>query len=1277
MAVWVALGPIVARGEAARTTDPPLPPLAKGGAEGGLVALENGRCRIEFDAKTGELLALKPGPGRAVGAGLVPALQGAWFEVVEEDRAGLAPWETWEHGQETIFRSGPATVTARTEEGAARAAMVWERPNGLRIEGEVELRPGDAGPRFRLTVSNQTGAALVDTLRLPVLRGVTLGDPQDDWFTWPHTLGARFRVQGFTPGQTLEEPYPGFLYMQWLDLYDATQGVYVGCLDDYGYSKRLFIGRDADGASLLGITFVGCWIAEAGDRWTTPWVQIAAHEGDWRAGADLYRPWAETTFGPLDPPERVREMPTAQCWLAHHAREADVGKLFEIQQQAPIHASYLMKSLNTSIPEGWDGFRGSGLDFQAAFDRIRELGGSPALFTFDRAPLMGRPNYADYVARWTFQQRDQSFLEGFRDLMPAPFDPDLVRARVGEAVRWVQNFGLDEIHFDTAVYRAADVSYHPRTPQRPNEVPHYFKALYRAIRDGGRKHNPEFLLRAEHCPDFFYPEFLTSTAHFFVTGNLVVEHNPPADAQLMPILFRYTLPRHAALQMPSMSANDFWTYGYGMGHGFHGGGPSWCFNPGVREAESPPGELLHRYRFYDEEWRRYYDFRVGFEEAIVDAERSDVIAEARIDGQWQRCAFPGPVIAVTHSGGGREVTLGQWFHLSHSQYFGQRFVGENRLEPRPIRLRVPTQLARPQVRLFDERGEVDAKPIVRRGRVEVDIPDPTCFALEVFTGPAVSLEVPELAHPGQTADLTLAVEQPQPQAGELALSLPAGWPEVPPVRVPARPKFTIRVPVQVPAGIFGRNYPIKAVLRIGHFQRTAATHLKVMEPLTVLYGFDVLGPDGPQGKQGVDPGQRARLTVTCVNNTPQAADVDVRVAGEQVSGQASQCVEGIAPRLLGRPDSPLGRWIDGKGEQPGNVLVKSFDFDCTGVPRQPVHLEARLDGQTAFETDAFPRTRIMDLNGEWKVGFMPLSRANVGGAERLDNLDTEAVTPDVWDGDWASHATPIRFDEQVRKDHSWAIYRRLVYLPAEWRGADVWLRLSYMGAPWGHGGTLNLVYVNGWPAGRVGTSGECSLTSFLVFGGWNLLAVASSFPNSLVDPYLFVRGVPAPERIRPAPASERPAGAFLLLGQRPTGQGLRLGFIQGVPAGDHRRTDVAKGGENVFIYFAVADAFLRDPDGPVEVEVEYLDRGTAAFGLDYDSTDETAPIQGAFKAAPAAQRTNTGEWKRHVFVLPDARLANRQHLGADFRLVAGGGEDLHVRRVEVRRSAAAGNGGWP
>lgn len=1231
----------------------------------GHLVLRNQHCRLSLDAATGEIESLAPGPS---------SLRGPWFEVVEEDRTGLQPWETWKHGRETIFASGPATASCEARGGVAAGTIVWSRPNGLRITGMVSLSAADLGPKFRLKVENTTGRSLVDTIRLPMLKGVTLGDASDDWFTWPHTLGARYRVQGFRPGDRMENPYPAFMYMQWLDLFDGNQGVYVGCLDDYGYSKSLFIGRDADGRSAFGVSLVGCWIAKKGDSWTTPWVQIAAHKGDWHAGADMYRPFAEKAFGPISVPEYIEDMPTAQCWLAHHADNGNIGDLFEIQQQAPIHASYLTKSVNTSTPEGWDGLHGSALDYQKAFDRIHELGGSAALFTFDRAPLMGKPNYADYIGRWTCQRRDGSIEEGFKDMMPSPFDESFRRARVGEAVRWVRDFGLDEIHYDTegtcgdtglvGTGMLAGPSYRMDMAQRPNEVPHYFKILYRETLAACRKYNPRFSLRAEHGADFFFPQFGTSTAHFFEAVNRIMVQNYPRDAQPLPILFPYTLPKHASLEMPSMSDDDFWPFGCGMGYGFHGGGPSWVFNAEVRNPEMPGGELQDRYRFYDKEWREYYDFRVGFREAVVDAKRVDIIAEALIDGKWSKCSFPGPLVAVTHSGGGREVTLGQWYHESRTAQFGQRLV-QGRLSPRPLRLRVPTVLKHPQVRFYGEQSEIECRPVIRNGVVEVEVKDPRCFALEVYEGPAISLTPPPIAYPGTTAKVRLVVTQTRPVAGALDVELPRGWSGPGRVDVPAKTGVSLDLPVRIPSGAFGRNYPIKAAFRSNGLVRTVATHMRVVEPMTVLYSFNSLA-DGAAGPAFcVEPGRPARLSVTCVNNTPSPSTVAIRVDGEDLSGKTIDRVAGVPSADLGRLNSDLFLWTEGGPKQPTNALVKSFDYTCARVPSRPTKIEVLMDGKPVFSKSAFPRTMAMDLKGEWKVKLTPVSRANVGGVEGGDRLDAEAVTPDVWDGNWASYTTPVRLDANTRRDASWGTYRKLVYIPAEWQGTDIWFRAVRTGAPWGEGGTLNIVYVNGYPAGRVWINGECNVSPFLVFGGWNVLAIASMQPNCLVDPCLFVRSSPSVERIRPTDALPRPAGAFLQLDRRCTGQGITMPFILGVPEDGCRRTNVAMGGEYQFLYFAVADEFIREPTTPVEVEIEYLDQGTDKVGLDYDSTDKSAPIDGAFKSAESFARTNSGEWMIHVFRLTDARFANHEHQGSDFRVMAQG-SDLRIRRVEVR-----------
>jgi hypothetical protein len=102
-----------------------------------------------------------------------------------------------------------------------------------------------------------------------------------------------------------------------------------------------------------------------------------------------------------------------------------------------------------------------------------------------------------------------------------------------------------------------------------------------------------------------------------------------------------------------------------------------------------------------------------------------------------------------------------------------------------------------------------------------------------------------------------------------------------------------------------------------------------------------------------------------------------------------------------------------------------------------------------------------------------------------------------------------------------------------------------------------------------------------------------------------------------------------------------------------------------YLYFEVDDAFLYDTDEPVEVTVDYLDAGPAAFRVEFDSSDpKLAGLAQQFRPGPDQPIQGTGQWKQARFVLPHARFAGRAN-GADFRLAAAG-QDLVVSQVSVR-----------
>ncbi len=111
-----------------------------------------------------------------------------------------------------------------------------------------------------------------------------------------------------------------------------------------------------------------------------------------------------------------------------------------------------------------------------------------------------------------------------------------------------------------------------------------------------------------------------------------------------------------------------------------------------------------------------------------------------------------------------------------------------------------------------------------------------------------------------------------------------------------------------------------------------------------------------------------------------------------------------------------------------------------------------------------------------------------------------------------------------------------------------------------------------------------------------------------------------------------------------------------------------------YFYLDVADDFLPHPGTAVEIDLAYLDTGSGDIALDYDSSeirlsnaDLLLPDPGAFERYPyAIHRQNSGQWKLARFYVNDARFANRENGGADFRF-ENEGDDLLISAVQVIR----------
>jgi hypothetical protein len=106
-----------------------------------------------------------------------------------------------------------------------------------------------------------------------------------------------------------------------------------------------------------------------------------------------------------------------------------------------------------------------------------------------------------------------------------------------------------------------------------------------------------------------------------------------------------------------------------------------------------------------------------------------------------------------------------------------------------------------------------------------------------------------------------------------------------------------------------------------------------------------------------------------------------------------------------------------------------------------------------------------------------------------------------------------------------------------------------------------------------------------------------------------------------------------------------------------------------YLYFNVDDAFAYGLlDAPVVLSVTYRDSGCSEFRVEYDSTVNEGPLDGAFRPAGSVTIDGAGQWKTAQFKLSDCRFMNRTN-GVDLRLaVVGGDMELAVRQAELRES---------
>lgn len=149
---------------------------------------------------------------------------------------------------------------------------------------------------------------------------------------------------------------------------------------------------------------------------------------------------------------------------------------------------------------------------------------------------------------------------------------------------------------------------------------------------------------------------------------------------------------------------------------------------------------------------------------------------------------------------------------------------------------------------------------------------------------------------------------------------------------------------------------------------------------------------------------------------------------------------------------------------------------------------------------------------------------------------------------------------------------------------------------------------------------------------------------------------------------------FRVEGGQPVEQGLRL--CRGVEDGVYEITRIEGTacvqtrpgiGDNRYLYFDIADPYYYDQKGTIRLRFTYHDVGRETIGVHYDSAEDTGSLADRYKThAESIRRTDTHTWKMAEVTLTNARCANGQNGGADFRFFSAGA-DLAIASVEISK----------
>lgn len=467
-------------------------------------------------------------------------------------------------------------------EGALSSGLTWQLTYALESKMQV---------RMQMRIENH-GGHIVNTLRFPHLVGLA-SSTGEACFTLPHGAGWEIDSGKFGFDERIHLNYPVYGSMQWIDLFNEDSGFYMGVHDDVPYLKILEVGRYDDELG-MSVLFTDLNL-RAGEVFETPPVYIALHQGDWHAGARIYRKWAEERLVKPSVPDWYLETPS-WVWQGMKGQYADrPDQLFSDLPEKSIRyakygidtlqvASYMEHGHDTRYPDYYAGESiGGEQGLVGAVNEIHRNSRRLTIYTNGRLtdPESSLQNIDDWTT-WCVQSmgpehakivEDMHMLVGWSNQGETEWDPagvcmkeeygfkhaimcpgsldwrELFTSRLEYLAR---EYRVDGIYIDQVCGSWGLPCYSTgHQHERPNEAWSGYREMLSNLRKRIRDINTDTYLATEGVNDFIGQYFDILQGHNDWKRGL---HDA---AEMLTELFRYTLPWYV-VNMGPIGADDFY-----------------------------------------------------------------------------------------------------------------------------------------------------------------------------------------------------------------------------------------------------------------------------------------------------------------------------------------------------------------------------------------------------------------------------------------------------------------------------------------------------------------------------------------------------------------------------------------------------------------------------------------------------------------------------------------------------------------------------------------------